>query len=95
MDRLRGDQLEREMLKEDGVLVMPDDLDIEYAALVEAARAELLFNMPDALAAELTAVMGEEVDVSVIRRHVEDGLSALSHYESSDDTEQGDAEEAP
>lgn len=94
LDRLRGDQLEREILKEDGVLIMPDDLDIEYEALVEAARAELLFNMPDALAAELTAVMGEEVDVSVIRRHVEDGLSTLSHYESSDDTEQSDAEEA-
>lgn len=94
LDRLRGDQLEREMLKEDDVLVMPEDLKVEYDALVEAARAELLFNMPDALAAELTAILGDEVDVSVIRRHVEDALTTLSHYEPSDESEQSDAEEA-
>jgi|GEM_PF-1067727 len=94
LDRLRGDQLEREMLKEDDVLVMPDDLDVEYDALVEAARAELLFNMPDALAAELTAILGEEVDVSVIRRHIEDALSTLSNYESSSQLEPEDAESA-
>ncbi|TFH84722.1 DNA packaging protein [Billgrantia azerbaijanica] len=85
LDRLRGDQLEREMLKEDGVLVDPDDLDAEYGAMVEAARAELLFNMPDALAAELTAILGEEVDVSIIRRHVDTALTTLSHYDPSDD----------
>lgn len=94
LDRLRGDQLEREMLKEDGVLVMPDDLEVEFGALVEAARAELLFNMPDALAAELTAILSDEVDVSVIRRHVEDALSTLSHYDPSDETESSDAEDA-
>lgn len=94
LDRLRGDQLEREMLKEDGVLVMPEDLDIEYGAMVEAARAELLFNMPDALAAELTAILGEEVDVSIIRRHVEDGLTTLSHYDNSDQSEPSDEESA-
>lgn len=94
LDRLRGDQLEREMLKEDEVLVMPEDLKVEYDALVEAARAELLFNMPDALAAELTAILGEEVDVSVIRRHVEDGLTTLSHYDRSDQLETSDEESA-
>ncbi|MBB3192059.1 terminase small subunit [Halomonas cerina] len=92
LDRLRGDQLEREMLKEDGVLVSPDDLDAEYAAMVDAARAELLFNMPDALAAELTAILGEEVDVSIIRRHVDGALTTLSHYDPSDDTEGDDGE---
>ncbi|RUR51409.1 terminase small subunit [Vreelandella populi] len=92
LDRLRGDQLEREILKEDGVLVMPDDLDVEYGALVEAARAELLFNMPDALAAELTAIHGEEVDVSVIRRHIEDALTTLSHYDDSSQPEPSDEE---
>lgn len=90
LDRLRGDQLEREMLKEDSVLVMPDDLDVEYAAMVEAARAELLFNMPDALAAELTVIHGEEVDVSIIRRHVDDALTTLSHYDPSDDPDSDD-----
>ncbi|XKE45741.1 terminase small subunit [Halomonas organivorans] len=86
LDRLRGDQLERELLKEDGLLVMPDDLDVEYGAMVEAARAEMLFNMPDALAAELTAILGTEVDVSIIRRHVEGALTTLSHYDPSDDS---------
>lgn len=95
LDRLRGDQLEREMLKEDGILVMPEDLDVEYAAMVEAARAELLFNMPDALAAELTAIHGEEVDVSIIRRHVDDALTTLSHYDPSDITESDDSEAGP
>lgn len=94
LDRLRGDQLEREILKEDGVLVMPEDLDVEYGALVEAARAELLFNMPDALAAELTAIHGEEVDVSVIRRHIEDALTTLSHYDDSSQPEPSDEESA-
>lgn len=92
LDRLRGDQLEREMLKEDDVLVMPEDLDVEYGAMVEAARAELLFNMPDALSAELTAIHGEEVDVSIIRRHIEDALTTLSHYEPSSQHEPDDAE---
>ncbi|SHL50291.1 terminase small subunit [Halomonas caseinilytica] len=90
LDRLRGDQLERDMLKEDDVLVMPEDLDVEYAAMVEAARAEMLFNMPDALAAELTAIMGDEIDVSIIRRHVEAALTTLSHYDPSDDIEPGE-----
>ncbi|MGP9764562.1 terminase small subunit [Halomonas sp. AOP13-D3-9] len=92
LDRLRGDQLEREMLKEDDVLVMPEDLDVEYEAMVEAARAELLFNTPDALAAELSAIHGEEVDVSVIRRHIEDALTTLSHYDASDEPEPSDEE---
>lgn len=92
LDRLRGDQLEREMLKEDDVLVMPEDLDVEYGAMVEAARAELLFNMPDALSAELTAIHGEEVDVSIIRRHIEDALTTLSSYEPSSQHEPEDAE---
>lgn len=92
LDRLRGDQLEREMLKEDDVLVMPEDLDVEYDALVEAARAELLFNLPDALSAELTAILGEEVDVSIIRRHIEDALTTLSNYEPSSQPEPDDAE---
>ncbi|CAO1663486.1 Homolog to phage terminase small subunit [Halomonas sp. NYA30] len=94
LDRLRGDQLEREILKEDGVLVMPDDLKVEYEALVEAARAELLFNMPDALAAELTAILGEEVDVSIVRRHIDDALTTLSHYDSSDEPEPADSGDA-
>lgn len=85
LDRLRGDQIEREILKEDGVLVLPDDLDAEYGAMVEAARAELLFNAPDALAAELSTILGVEVDVSIIRRHIEDALNTLSHYDPGDD----------
>ncbi|WP_447956515.1 terminase small subunit [Vreelandella sp. EE7] len=87
LDRLRGDQLEREMLKEDGVIVMPDDLEVEYDSMVDAARAEFLFNMPDALASELTAILGVEVDVSTIRRYVEDALTTLSNYEPTDPDE--------
>lgn len=97
LDRLRGDQIERDMLKEDGVLVMPEDLKVEYEAMVEAARAELLFNMPDAMAAELSNVLGTEVDVSIVRRHVEDSLRTLSHYDPSDESDDvaaGDASEA-
>jgi hypothetical protein len=40
---------------------------------------------PDALAAELTAILGEEVDVSIIRRHVDGALTTLSHYDPSED----------
>lgn len=94
LDRLRGDQLEREMLKEDGVLVMPEDLEVEYEAMVDAARAELLFNMPDAMAAELSTVLGIEVDVSIIRRHVEDSLQTLSHYDPSDEPDNSAADDA-
>lgn len=92
LDRLRGDQLEREMLKEDDVLVMPEDLGVEYDALVEAVRAELLYNSPDALASELAAIYDVEIDVSIIRRHIEDALQKLSDYDPGDDDEPGETE---
>lgn len=93
LDRLRGDQLERELAKEDGLLVTPEDLDIEYDGLVEAVRAELLFNVPQELAGELSAVYGADIDVSIISRHIEDALRKLSTYDPGvdQDPESGDA----
>lgn len=42
LDQLKGDKIEREFLKEDGVLVLTDEFEIEYTARVVNCRSALM-----------------------------------------------------
>lgn len=60
-----------------GTLVPVDEVEPLLAAMVTAARTELLA-LPDKLAAELKALTGAEVDAALIEERIHDALNHLA-----------------
>ncbi|WP_460415489.1 terminase small subunit [Pseudomonas sp. microsymbiont 2] len=84
-DRLRGDDLEVELAKKLGQVVLEAEMVERFEAVITAAKIELLNTFPDELAATLSARYGVEVDDQLIREPIEAILRRLSAYDEDDD----------
>lgn len=93
LDRIRADREELAMAKDLGEVVIADDLIERFEAMITAAKVELLNTFPDALAAELSARYGVEVDDQLIRDPIEAILRRLSDYDKDDAPSDGDSDE--
>lgn len=85
LDRVRGDREELALAKDLGELVLAEDLIQSFEAMVTEAKVELLNTFPDALAAELSARYGVQIDEQLIRDPIDEILRKLSEYEPDDD----------
>ncbi|MDO7900636.1 terminase small subunit [Pseudomonas sp. K1(2024)] len=86
-DRLRGDDLEVELAKKLGQVVLEADMVQRFEGVITTAKIELLNILPDELAATLSAQYGIEVDDQLIREPIEAILRRLSAYGEDDDPE--------
>lgn len=84
-DRLRGDDLEVELAKKLGQVVLEAEMVERFETVITAAKIELLNTLPDELAATLSARYGVEVDDQLIREPIELVLRRLSAYDDDDD----------
>ncbi|ROM42795.1 DNA packaging protein [Pseudomonas protegens] len=84
-DRLRGDDLEVELAKKLGQVVLEAEMVERFETVITAAKIELLNTLPDELAATLSARYGVEVDEQLIREPIELVLRRLSAYDDDDD----------
>jgi hypothetical protein len=73
--------------------VIAADLVERFEAMITSAKVELLNTFPDALAAELSARYGVEVDDLLIRDPIESILRRLSDYDKDDAQSAGDSDE--
>jgi phage terminase Nu1 subunit (DNA packaging protein) len=92
-DRLRGDDLEVELAKKLGQVVLEADMVERFEAVITTAKIELLNTLPDELAATLSAQYGVQVDDQLIRAPIEAILRRLSAYDEDDDDPDWDADE--
>ncbi|MCO7610929.1 terminase small subunit [Pseudomonas chlororaphis] len=88
-DRLRGDDLEVELAKKLGQVVLEAEMVERFETVITAAKIELLNTLPDELAATLSARYGVEVDDQLIREPIELVLRRLSAYDDDDDPDWG------
>ncbi|MGE8187952.1 terminase small subunit [Pseudomonas sp. NPDC086278] len=93
LDRIRADREEIAMAKDLGEVVIADDLIQRFEAMITAAKVELLNSFPDALAVDLSARYGVEVDEQLIREPIETILRRLSDYDKDDASSDGYSDE--
>jgi hypothetical protein len=74
-------------------VVIAADLVERFEAMITSAKVELLNTFPDALASELSARYGIEVDDQLIREPIESILRRLSEYDDDDTQSAGDPDE--
>lgn len=82
---MRGDDLEVELAKKLGQVVLEADMVERFEAVITAAKIELLNTFPDELAATLSAQYGVQVDDQMIRDPIESILRRLSAYDEDDE----------
>jgi phage terminase Nu1 subunit (DNA packaging protein) len=93
LDRVRANREELALAKDLGEVVIAADLVERFEAMITSAKVELLNTFPDALAAELSARYGVEVDDLLIRDPIESILRRLSDYDKDDAQSAGDSDE--
>lgn len=94
VDRLRGDQIELEMAKALGEVVVLTDLTERYESMLTAAKVELLNTYPENLASDLSARYGIDVDLQLITDPLDAILRELAKYDpDDDDPSDGDPDE--
>lgn len=94
LDRIRATREELALAKDLGEVVVAADLVQRFEAMIVSAKVELLNSFPDALATELSARYGMEVDDHLIREPIEAILRRLSEYETDDAYPTGDSDES-
>lgn len=93
LDRVRANREELALAKDLREVVVATDLVERFEAMITSAKVELLNTFPDALAAELSARYGVEVDDLLIRDPIESILRRLSDYDKDDAQSAGDPDE--
>ncbi|ALI04594.1 DNA packaging protein [Pseudomonas sp. FW306-02-F02-AA] len=93
LDRVRANREELALAKDLGEVVIAADLVERFEAMITSAKVELLNTLPDALATELSARYGVEVDEQLIRDPIESILRRLSDYDKDDAQSAGDPDE--
>ncbi|MGR3893584.1 terminase small subunit [Pseudomonas sp. 1176_21] len=93
LDRVRANREELALAKDLGEVVIAADLVERFEAMITSAKVELLNTFPDALASELSARYGIEVDDQLIREPIESILRRLSEYDDDDTQSAGDPDE--
>jgi phage terminase Nu1 subunit (DNA packaging protein) len=93
LDRVRGDREELALAKELESVVLAEDMVQRFEAVITSAKVELLNTFPDALASDLAARYGIDVDVHLISDPIETILRRLSNYDEDDADPDWDPEE--
>lgn len=93
LDRVRANREELALAKELGEVVIASELVERFEAMITSAKVELLNTFPDALASELSARYGLDVDDQLIREPIEAILRRLSEYDDDDTQPVGDPDE--
>jgi hypothetical protein len=73
--------------------VLAEDMVQRFEAVITSAKVELLNTFPDALASDLAARYGIDVDVHLISDPIETILRRLSNYDEDDADPDWDPEE--
>ncbi|WP_109512572.1 terminase small subunit [Pseudomonas ovata] len=84
LDRIRGDREEVALAKDLEQVVVAADMIQRFEAVITSAKVELLNTFPDALAADLSARYGIDVDIHLISDPIETILRRLSNYDEDD-----------
>lgn len=80
--RLQSDELEMKLLERRGQLVNVEQFERAVGYAVVATRAELLAR-DDKLKAEIDALYGIDLDLSILNDHTRSALSQLARYDAS------------
>ena len=84
LDQLKGDKLEREFLKEDGLLVLADEFEVEYTARVVNCRAALM-QLPTEFVNELRETYKVEIDSDFFKTKITNAINKLMESMYDDD----------
>lgn len=93
LDRLKADAIELDIKERIGELAPAALFERAWADHILAARTEFL-TMPETIAAELSAVLGVEVDSDLIAVQINRALEKLSNYGDDDDADAADDDAA-
>ena len=83
LDRLKADAIELEIKERTGELAPAALFERAWADHITAARTEFL-TLPETLASELSAIVGQPIDSELITAHVERALEKLANYGAED-----------
>lgn len=83
-DRIAADRDELALAKDLEKVVEVDELVQRFEAVITSAKVELLNTFPDALASDLSARYGIDVDIQLISDPIETILRRLSNYDEDD-----------
>ena len=89
LDRLKADAIELEIKERTGELAPAALFERAWADHITAARTEFL-TLPETLASELSAIVGQPIDSELITAHVERALEKLANYGAEDAELSGD-----
>lgn len=91
LDRLKADAIELDIKERTGELAPAALFERMWGDHILAARTEFL-TLPDALATELAAITGADIDPDIIAAHINRALEKLANYGAEDDQ---DADQLP
>lgn len=83
-DRIAADRDELALAKDLEKVVEVDELVQRFETVITSAKVELLNTFPDALASDLSARYGIDVDIHLISDPIETILRRLSNYDEDD-----------